>query len=540
MLMAETPILQDTERVSGRVALKKNIDAGVALAGAVRSTLGPKGLDKMLIDQSGRILVTNDGITVLENAKVEHPIAKMMINASATQDRVARDGTTSTVLIAAELLQNSWQLVLQGVHPTIISKGYRKAEAIAAAEIDKIGTTANDDQILNTIQTALDGKISVNSKSHLASLALKAARQIAYNNQNGIKVDLSKVTKLPRVGGKNLDSEVVNGIVMNKKPIHADMPMKLSNGKILILAGGIERRKLRQLSTLQISSKSGYTDFVNYEYEQLKKKVEHIVNLGINVLAVKDNIDDNVHKMLAENGIQCFRRVPKEDLELISDSCNANMVLSVENAGVEDLGDFISSTCSLVGGVNQWTLEGSGKVATFIVKGSTETSVAEYERCFDDALGVAAAMIRDPQILAGGGASQTYLARKLRRAAIEFPKREQLAVEAYADALEIIPRVLAENAGLDPIDTLFKLVASQTENESTSRDMFFGLEVHSKSPKDMLKAGFVEPIGVVRQSINSATESAVSVLRIDDVLWAKVEPEVPDEAQERLNDLGMA
>lgn len=316
MLMAETPILQDTERVSGRVALKKNIDAGVALAGAVRSTLGPKGLDKMLIDQSGRILVTNDGITVLENAKVEHPIAKMMINASATQDRVARDGTTSTVLIAAELLQNSWQLVLQGVHPTIISKGYRKAEAIATAEIDRIGTKANDDQILNTIQTALDGKISVNSKSHLASLALRAAKQIACDDQNGMRVDLSKVTKLPRVGGKNLDSEVVNGIVMNKKPIHADMPMKLSKGKILILAGGIERRKLRQLSTLQISSKSGYTDFVNYEYEQLKKKVEHIINLGINVLAVKDNIDDNVHKMLAENGIQCFRRVPKEDLEL--------------------------------------------------------------------------------------------------------------------------------------------------------------------------------------------------------------------------------
>ena len=190
----------------------------MALAGAVRSTLGPKGLDKMLIDQSGRILVTNDGITVLENAKVEHPIAKMMINASATQDRVARDGTTSTVLIAAELLQNSWQLVLQGVHPTIISKGYRKAEAIAVAEIDNIGTKANDDQILNTIQTALDGKISVNSKSHLANLALRAARQIAQIHQDGIRVDLSKVTKLPRVGGKNLDSEVVNGIVMNKNP----------------------------------------------------------------------------------------------------------------------------------------------------------------------------------------------------------------------------------------------------------------------------------------------------------------------------------
>ena len=537
--MAETPILQDTERLSGRIALKKNIDAGVALAGAVRSTLGPKGLDKMLIDQSGRILVTNDGITVLENAKVEHPIAKMLINASATQDRVARDGTTSTVLIASELLQNSWQLVLQGVHPTIISKGYRKAESIAISALDEIGVMADQDQILNTIETALDGKISASSKSHLASLAFQAASQIAQEGKDGLNIDLSKVVSLPRVGGKNLDSEVVNGLVMNKKPIHADMPRKLSNGKILLLAGGIERRKLRQLSTLQITTKSGYSDFVEYEYEELKKKVQHVLDLEIDVLVVKDNIDDNIHKLLSDNGVQCFRRVPKEDLELISDTCNANLVLSVENASESDLGEFNSSECTMPGGINQWIITGPGKAATFIVRGSTETNISEYERCFDDALGVASAMIKDGKILAGGGASQTYLARKLRRAAMKFPKREQLAVEAYADALEIIPRVLSENAGLDPIDTLFKLVASQVEHEPESQDMNIGLEVHSKNCVNMLDAGYVEPIGVVLQSINSATESAVSVLRIDDVLWAKVEPDVPDEAQERLNDLGM-
>lgn len=538
--MAETPILQDTERLSGRIALKKNIDAGVALAGAVRSTLGPKGLDKMLIDQSGRILVTNDGITVLENAKVEHPIAKMLINASATQDRVARDGTTSTVLIASELLQNSWQLVLQGVHPTIISKGYRKAEAIAISALDEIGVMADQKQILNTIETALDGKISATSKSHLASLAYQAATQIAQEGKDGVNIDLSKVVSLPRVGGKNLDSEVVNGLVMNKKPIHADMPRKLSDGKILLLAGGIERRKLRQLSTLQITTKTGYSDFVEYEYEELKKKVQHVLDLGIDVLVVKDNIDDNVHKLLSDNGVQCFRRVPKEDLELISDTCNANLVLSVENASKSDVGEFNSSECTMPGGINQWIITGHGKAATFIVRGSTETNIAEYERCFDDALGVASAMIKNGKILAGGGASQTYLARKLRRAAMKFPKREQLAVEAYADALEIIPRVLSENAGLDPIDTLFKLVAAQTEQEADSQDMNIGLEVHSKDCVNMLNAGYVEPVGVVLQSINSATESAVSVLRIDDVLWAKVEPDVPDEAQERLNDLGMA
>ena len=537
--MAETPILQDTERLSGRIALKKNIDAGVALAGAVRSTLGPKGLDKMLIDQSGRILVTNDGITVLENAKVEHPIAKMLINASATQDRVARDGTTSTVLIASELLQNSWQLVLQGVHPTIISKGYRKAESIAISALDEIGVIADQEQILNTIETALDGKISASSKSHLASLAFQAASQIAQEGKDGLNIDLSKVVSLPRVGGKNLDSEVVNGLVMNKKPIHSDMPRKLSNGKILLLAGGIERRKLRQLSTLQITTKTGYSDFVEYEYEELKKKVKHVLDLGIDVLVVKDNIDDNIHKLLSDNGIQCFRRVPKEDLELISDTCNANLVLSVENASKSDLGEFYSSECTMPGGINQWIITGPGKAATFIVKGSTETNIAEYERCFDDALGVASAMIKNGKILAGGGASQTYLARKLRRAAMKFPKREQLAVEAYADALEIIPRVLSENAGLDPIDTLFKLVASQVEHEPQSQDMNIGLEVHSKNCVNMLDSGYVEPIGVILQSINSATESAVSVLRIDDVLWAKVEPDVPDEAQERLNDLGM-
>ncbi len=538
--MAETPILQDTDRLSGRIALKKNIDAGVALAGAVRSTLGPKGLDKMLIDQSGRILVTNDGITVLENAKVEHPIAKMLINASATQDRVARDGTTSTVLIASELLQNSWQLVLQGVHPTIISKGYRKAESIAISALDEIIIKADKEQILNTIETALDGKISAASKTHLANLAFRAASQISQEGEDGIKIDLSKVVSLPRVGGKNMDSEVVNGIVMNKKPIHSDMPRKLSDGKILLLAGGIERRKLRQLSTLQISSKSGYSDFVEYEYEELKKKVQHVLDLKINVLVVKDNIDDNIHKLLSDNGVQCFRRVPKEDLELISDTCGANLVLSVENASKSDVGKFNSSECSMPGGINQWIITGPGKAATFIVRGSTETNIAEYERCFDDALGVASAMIKNGKIVAGGGASQTYLARKLRRAAMKFPKREQLAVEAYADALEIIPRVLSENAGLDPIDTLFKLVAAQVEAESTNQDMNIGLEVHSKKCVNMLDEGYVEPFGVILQSINSATESAVSVLRIDDVLWAKVEPDVPDEAQERLNDLGMS
>lgn len=525
--MSDVPILKDTDRSTGRGALQKNIQAALALAGAVRSTLGPRGLDKLLIDDDGRTMVTNDGVTVLESAKVEHPVAKMIINASSVQDKIARDGTTSTVLLSAEMLQNAWHLVTQGVHPATIARGFRMAEEHARSELNALSFASDRSHQLLATKTCLTGKGHESMQALLAQLALDAAEAVLVNTERGPQADPTRVKILPQSGGTIGDSNLVTGLVLAKNRIHKDMPRHIKGGKILLIDGGIERRSMMGSVKLNVTSTGVIDAFRAKETELLEQQVAQLKSLGVDLLACKEGIDDDARMMLTDAGIKAFRRVARSDLDLLARGCGATLVHDVKRASSADLGAFISSKNETWAGTVHWIVETEEGGATFIARGSTETVLGEVERSFADALGVACQLVEDARLVAGGGATQVALARRLRRYAESIPGREQLGVEAFADALEVIPRVLAENAGLDPIDTLLNLVAAQSNAPASSSD-HIGLDVIHRKPENMLTQGVIEPLLIIDQGITGATEAAISVLRIDDVLWAKQDPVMAD------------
>jgi len=525
--MSEVPILKETTRSTGREALRNNITAAMALAGAVRSTLGPLGQDKLLIDDEGRTMVTNDGVTVLESAKVEHPVANMLINASTTQDRIARDGTTSAVLLSAELLQNAWELVLQGVHPSAIARGYRHAEDACRNHFQNLVIDATEEQMLAAATTSLSGKIHQAMQHHLATLAVQAAKAVVEQRPSGPLADPTRVKILTQTGGSMTDSSLVTGLVLAKKRVSDRMPKQLLSGKIALVDGGLERRELMSSVKLNVSSTGVLEDFRKKEKTVLLEQVNHLVDLGVTLFACKEGIDDDLHAALTEAGIQAYRRVSRADLDLLARGTNATLNNDVKGLTASDLGVFIESDNERWNGVMHWIVKTEEGGATFIAKGSTNEAVGEVERCFADALGVACQLLEEPSLLPGGGATQIALARHLRRFAESFAGREQLAVEAFADALEIIPRTLAQNAGLDPLDTLLQTVARQTTDGGPNAHCI-GLNVEDKQPANMVEAGVVEPLRITRQVLAGATEAALSVLRIDDVLWAKQDPTAPE------------
>ena len=519
--MSEAPILKDTTRSSGREALQKNIQAAMALSEAIRSTLGPKGLDKLLIDDEGRTLVTNDGVTVLETAKVEHPVAKMMINASSTQDRIAKDGTTSTVILAGEMLQNAWQLVLQGIHPSTIARGYRNAEQYILNCIDEIKLDSDEEMRKTVVKTSLAGKGHASMQQKIAELSLDAVKMVADEDNS---VDISKIKLISQTGGTVEDSKVFQGLMLPKKRISSDMVKEVSNGKIILIDGGLEKKNVSTDLKLNVTSVGVLESFRQEERHILMAQVDRLVEYGVNVLACRESVDDDVKNYLVKHGIQAFRRVSRNDLNMLAKSCGARLVNSITASTPSDLGDFISSNNIAIDAKDFWVVEGEGKAATIIAKGSTVDIVGEVERCFDDSLGVSVQLIEDGAVVCGGGASYVALARRLRRFAETIPGREQLAVEAYADAIEVIVRVLAENAGIDPITTLLDVVAKQTNTDSDR----FGVDLATGKPEDMFETGVLEPLGIVKQALIGATEVAIAILRIDDVLWAKQDMEMPE------------
>lgn len=534
--MAEAPVLEDTERTTGRVALRKNIAAAMALSGAVRSTLGPKGLDKLLLDDEGRTLVTNDGVTVLETARVEHPVARMLIDASSAQDRAARDGTTSAVVIAAELLRNAWHLVLQGVHPSTIVRGYRLAETEAMAHLESIAFEGDEDDLVTAVRSSLAGKASRGVQTRLADLAMEAARCIERTVDGTHEVDPTRVSKVIAVGRPATDSEIVEGLVMQKRRAHPDMSRLVENGTIALLDGGLERRNMRGDVTFQATSPDVLDALRRREISRLLEDVEAVAAAGVKVLAVSGAIDDEAHRRLLDLEIQAFRRVPSNDLDLLALATGATVLHHVDALHADACGTVLESRSHLIGDLHHWTVRGEGTAATLIARGSGDEIAGETSRCFDDALGVAAQLRKDRRLLVGGGASHVHLARHLRRMAEATPGREQLAIEAFADALEVIPRALAENAGLDPIDALLDVTAAQAEADDD--DARIGLHLDQREPTDLGEAGVLEPLSVIKPTVSGATEAACAVLRIDDVLWARLDAHIPDDIQAQLDAMG--
>jgi len=525
--MSEAPILKDTVRSNGREALQKNIQAAMALSEAIRSTLGPKGLDKLLIDDDGRTLVTNDGVTVLETAKVEHPVAKMMINASSTQDRIAKDGTTSTVILAGEMLQNAWRLILQGIHPSTIARGYRKSEQHLLECISEILLDSNDEIKQSVVKTSLAGKGHKSMQEVIANIALDAVEMVVEEDHT---VDVSKIKLISQTGGRVEDSRVFRGLMIPKKRISSDMDKVIINGKILLVDGGLERKNVTTDLKLNVTSVGVLESFRQEERRMLFEQVDKMVGQGITVLACRESIDDDIKSYLTKVGIQAFRRVSKSDLNMLARVCGARLINSIQSTSETDIGNCSLSENITIDGKDFWVVEGDGKAATIVAKGSTVDIIGEVERCFDDALGVSTQLIEDGLVVCGGGASYVALARRLRRYAETIPGREQLAIEAYADAIEVIVRVLAENAGIDPITTLLDVVAEQTNAKSDQ----IGINLTTGKPENMINLGILEPQGIIKQALVGATEVAISILRIDDVLWAKQDLEMPDLPEDEM------
>ena len=521
--------LEDTDRIHGRTALVNNVKAASSLAGAIRSTLGPKGLDKMLVDGDGSALVTNDGVTVLEKANVEHPTARLLIDASSSQDRAARDGTTTTVLLVAEMLQNSLELVRMGVHPSIIVNGYSIALEESIKEAEKVSRESDEEQKSQVVRTSLQGKGDSSVCGLIASLAVEAADGLV-DLEGGDDLERMVVKRLQIREGNVMDSSLVNGLILLKSRVDATSPENSDGGVVAIIDGGLEHAKLETDASIEVSSLGIMQEFHERSGENMQKQVMHLSSLGVDLLVVRDGIADEAIAQLTKAGIVAYRRFERSDMDLLSRITGARPVRSVSTLGDGDLGTYSKREEERISDVKHTLIEGDGGGMTLAVRGSSPAVREEAIRIFDDAIGVAHRLNSRPGILPGGGAIQSHLARHLRSFSQTQSGREQLAIEAYASALESIPRILAENAGRDPVEVILSLSADQRESGA-----WIGFDLQSGKNCDMGEMGILDTEFVVKHALSGATEAAIGVLRIDDVLWARTDPSTPDwEGEEEI------
>tara|TARA_Y100000739_G_C20609452_1_gene467652 strand:- start:1168 stop:2793 length:1626 start_codon:yes stop_codon:yes gene_type:complete len=526
----EAQLLNDTSRIKGKEALNRNIEAAEALSGAIRSTLGPKGLDKMLVSENGSVRITNDGVTVLKNAKIEHPIAKMLIDIATNQENTVQDGTTSSILLASELLQNAWELYVKGIHPSIIANGYSLAYQKSTEFLESLKINSTDSNILELVtKTSLSGKGVSSLQEALSKLSCEAARGVSKTMENGkIMANSNDIKIISRKGGGATDSYLIEGLVLAKQACSPDMKRNHTKGKILIIDGGIEKRKPTITSKIMLSEPSMISAFREKELELISKQIDDILKLKPDILVCRDGIDDSAIRLLELNGICAYRRVERTDFELLSRTCDASIVASPANAKKSDLGSFESSVEENWSGVTHWILKGTKQSGmTLVIRGSSDTLIQEIETSFSDALGVACQILEDGAVLPGGGATQMALSRKLKHWAEQFEGRESLAILAYADALEIIPRTLAINSGFDPIDQILALNAAQASAKSGIANKL-GINIINGTICNMYDSGIVESIQNHQQCLAGSTAAAISILRIDDVLWAKNDPTFPE------------
>jgi len=516
-----TPVLilrEGSQRTAGREAQKSNIMAAKAVATAVRTTLGPKGMDKMLVDTLGDVVITNDGVTILKEMDIEHPAAKMMVEIAKTQDDEVGDGTTTAVVLAGELLKKAEELLDQEIHPTVIAAGYRAA-AEKAMEILKdmaIKVSPNDDELLKKIAiTAMTGKGSGVARSELAELSVKAVKAIV--DEDGT-VDVDNITVEKKVGGGITDSQLVYGMVIDKERLHPNMPKKVKDAKIALLNTAIEIEKTEVDAKIEITSPDQLQAFLDQEETMLKDMVNKIVSTGANVVFCQKGIDDLAQHFLAKAGVYTIRRIKKSDMEKLSRATGGRIVTSIHDLAESELGRAgLVEEKKIAGDDMTFVVECENpKSVSIILRGGTEHVVDELDRAMEDALRVVGVSLEDSMLMPGGGAPEIELALRLREYAATVGGREQLAIEAFAEALEIIPKTLAENAGFDQIDTLVALRSSHEKGVKSA-----GLDMEAGTPVDMQQKGVLEPMRVKTQAINSAAESAVMILRIDDVIASK-------------------
>ncbi|HWQ19315.1 MAG TPA: thermosome subunit alpha [Methanotrichaceae archaeon] len=530
--LSGTPVIllkEGSKRETGKDAQKKNIMAARAVADAVRTTLGPRGMDKMLIDGTGDATITNDGATILREMDIEHPVAKMIVEVAKAQDDEIGDGTTTAVVIAGELLKNAESLIDQGVHPTVIVLGYKLAQAraqeiLSSMAVDISGN--NRDILMKIAQTAMTGKGIQIFIDKLSGIAVDAAVAVSDNKRPDVDENI-KIVKI--TGGSLEDSEINYGIVVEKERLNPEMPKRVENANIVLLEGTLELKKLSNDAKISITKADELQSFKQNEEEVLKAQVEALANAGANVVFCQKGIGNTASHFLAKYGILAARRVKDEEMKMLALATGARIIGDASEVTDKDLGHCKSVEERKVGKDEHMIfVEGctSAKAVSVILHGVSEQFLEEVERAMNDALHVVLDALQSGKIVPGGGAPEIEVAEKIRVYASTLSGRDQLAVMAFANAVESIPKILAENAGFDPVDVL---VAVRSKHGQGMKNT--GVDLITGKPADMLKLGVVEPLKVKTQALKSATEAATMVLRVDDVIASKVEGLKPKPGQ---------
>jgi len=524
MMGGQTPILilrEGTTREKGKGAHSNNIAAAKAIADAIRSTLGPRGMDKMLVDSMGDVVITNDGVTILKEIDVEHPAAKMLVEVAKTQDQECGDGTTTSVILAGELLKRSEELIDANVHPTVITAGYRMAADKAVEILRKLSLNVSpkDTEKLRMIATtALRSKIADAANEILADIAVRAVLAVAEKRGDHSVVDVENVQVVKKHGGSLQDTELIEGVILDKEPVHPSMPHIVKAPRIALVDSSLEIKKTEVEAKIQIRDPNQLKAFLDEEESTLKGMVDSVVASGANVLLCQKGIDDIAQHYLAKAGIYAVRRVKKSDMEKLAKATGGEIVTGLKELSKGVLGTAGTVELRTIGEDKMTFITGCKKATavSVLLRGGTEHVVDEMERSLHDALSVVGVAIEDGKMSAGGGASAIEMAMQLRDYAATVGGREQMAIDAFADSLEVVPKTLAENAGLDPINAILDLRKAHKSGQK-----YAGLNVFDGKVVNMVQQNVIEPLRVGTQAIQSATEAAVMILRIDDVIAAK-------------------
>ncbi|MGB9959532.1 MAG: thermosome subunit beta [Candidatus Bathyarchaeales archaeon] len=512
---------EGTTRSRGREAQRNNIAAARIIGEVLKTTLGPRGMDKMLIDSLGDITITNDGAAILDEIEVEHPAAKMMVEVAKTQDDMVGDGTTTAVVLTGELLKKAEELLDQNIHPTIIVSGYRKAAQKAVEVINKIAKPVDieDRETLRKVAlTSMSSKAVGTAREHLAEIAIDAVKQIVEQRGERRVADIDNIQIIKKTGKGLLESQLVKGVIIDKEVVHSGMPKKVENAKIALLDCPLEIEKTEFSAEIRIRDPTQMKAFLDQETQMLKEMVEKIKAAGANVVFCQKGIDDMAQHFLAKEGILAARRIKQSDMEKLARATGGRIVTDLDDLTPQDLGKAGLVEERKIGEDKMIFVEQcvNPRSVAILIRAGLERMVDEAERAITDALSVVSDVLENSKIVAGGGAVEVEVAKELRDYATKVGGREQLAIEAFADAVEIIPKTLAENAGLEPIDIIVELRAAHEKPNGYT----MGVNVFAGKVEDMYSNGVVEPVIVKEQAIKSATESASMILRIDDVIAA--------------------
>ncbi len=519
---------EGSSRRTGKDVQSANISAAKIVADVVKATLGPRGMDKMLVGPMGDVTVSNDGHEILKEIDVQHPAAKMIVEVAKTQDDEVGDGTTTAVILAGELLKNAGDLLDKGIHPTTIVSGYRKAAGETLRVLRKLAVPIkldDRDELKKVALTSMRGKVVGGSRDHFSNIAIDAVMQVLEKKDGKMSADIDDIQIVKKTGKNLLDTQLIQGIIVDKEMVHPDMPKTIKNARIALLDSALEIEKTEMDAEVRIKNPLQMKAFLDEESHILKEMVDKIVKTKANVVLCQRGIDDMAQHFLANAGILAVRRIKASDMEKLAKATGGRTVTNLDDLAASDLGATKLVEERKIGEDKMVFVEGckNPKSVSILVRAGLERLLDEAERVLNDALCVVADIVKENKIVAGGGAIEQELSKRLHLYASKVGGREQLAIERFADTLETITATLAENAGLDPIDILVAMRSAHEKRNST----WMGLNVFTGEPVDMMKEGVIEPLSVKVQAIKSAVEVTSMILRIDDVIASAKAPPMP-------------